>query len=124
MNKTPIPILCPPNKRPLYVVQSDAGLPHNSKQESGPFSALALLRNRGTALAVFCYGVYYTIYSCLQASLSTIFVDIYGVTGLVAGLSYIPFGVACVLASNLTGILYQNFYATPRSQTATLELVC
>lgn len=44
------------------------------------------------------------VHSCLQASLSTIFVDIYHVSGLVAGLVYIPFGVACMVASFLAGM--------------------
>lgn len=68
-----------------------------------PLETLKLLKNHATLLAVVCYGFYYTIYSCLQASLSTVFVEIYGVTGLVAGFIYIPFGVACVLAAFLAG---------------------
>lgn len=68
-----------------------------------PLATLKLLKNHASLLAVVCYGVYYTIYSCLQASLSTVFVEIYGVSGLVAGLIYIPFGVACVLAAFLAG---------------------
>ncbi|KAL2020067.1 hypothetical protein VTK56DRAFT_8871 [Thermocarpiscus australiensis] len=81
-----------------------------------PLSALVLLKCRSTALAVACYSIYYTLYSCLQASLSTIFVEIYNVTGLFAGLSYIPFGVACVLASSLAGrILDYDYRRTAKS---------
>ena len=69
-----------------------------------PFTGLALVfGNRGTTVAVCCYAIYYMLYSCLQASLSSIFVDIYNVSGLVAGLSYIPFGVACIIASTFAG---------------------
>lgn len=75
----------------------------NIKRVINPLAPPALLRNYGTGLAIFCYGIYYTIYACLQASLSTIFVEVYGVSGLVAGLSYIPFGVACVVASSFAG---------------------
>ena len=66
-------------------------------------AAISLDKKRGTWLAVACYGVFYTMYSCTQASLSTIFVEIYGVSGLVAGVSYIPFGVGSVTASTITG---------------------
>lgn len=69
-----------------------------------PFSGLALLRHRATFVVSLCYGIYYMVHSCLQASLSTIFVDIYNVSGLVAGLVYIPFGVACMIASFVAGM--------------------
>lgn len=78
------------------------------KHVFNPFAAFRLLNNYNTGTAVLCYGIYYTIYSCLQASLSTIFVDVYGVTGLVAGLSYISYGVACVVASYLSGELFDS----------------
>ncbi|KAK2772772.1 hypothetical protein FQN52_004837 [Onygenales sp. PD_12] len=81
------------------------------KRLTNPFTAFGLLKNYGTAVSVACFGVYYTIYSCLQASLSTVFVEIYGVSGLVAGLSYIPFGIACMLGSSLAGKLLDYDYA-------------
>lgn len=102
--KTPfIPILCP---------QGDqlAGTRHEQRKDPpklpSPLSVLALLTNRATMAVVLCYGIYYTVHSCLQASLSTIFVDVYHVSGLVAGLVYIPFGVACSIASFLAGMPY------------------
>lgn len=70
---------------------------------ANPLLSLTLLKCRSTSLAIACYSIYYTVYSCLQASLSTAFVEIYGVSGVVAGLSYIPFGLACIIASSLAG---------------------
>lgn len=59
------------------------------------------------------YGVGYATYSCLQASLSTLFLDIYEISGLVSGLIYIPFGVACALSAFATGrLLDRNFRKT------------
>ncbi|KAI2463007.1 MFS general substrate transporter [Annulohypoxylon bovei var. microspora] len=75
-----------------------------------PFSIFCLLRNRSTLVAVGCYGIYYTIYSCLQASLSTVFVETYNVSGLVAGLSYLPFGVACMTSAFLAGKIIDRDY--------------
>ncbi|KAK2805346.1 hypothetical protein FQN50_006247 [Emmonsiellopsis sp. PD_5] len=92
------------------------------KRLTNPFTAFGLLKNYGTAVSVACFGVYYTIYSCLQASLSTIFVEIYGMSGLVAGLSYIPFGIACMLGSSLAGKLLDYDYArTAQSLSLTID---
>ncbi|KAI0452281.1 major facilitator superfamily domain-containing protein [Xylaria acuta] len=60
---------------------------------------LALLRRLNTAIVVGSVGVWYTVYSCLQASLSRLFTQIYQVSGLVSGLTYIPFGVACAISA-------------------------
>ncbi|KAI0865947.1 major facilitator superfamily domain-containing protein [Xylaria cubensis] len=64
-----------------------------------PLKPLALLRRPNTAIIVGSVGVWYTIYSCLQASLSSLFTQIYHVSGLVSGLTYIPFGVACAISA-------------------------
>ena len=70
-----------------------------------PFSVLVLLKDRATLAAVLCYGIYYTVHSCLQASTSPLFVTVYHLSGLRAGLIYIPFGVACSIASVVAGTL-------------------
>ena len=70
---------------------------------ANPLSVFALLKNGETLAVVLCYGIYYTVHSCLQASLSTLFVDVYHLSGLEAGLVYIPFGVACSIASIIAG---------------------
>lgn len=70
-----------------------------------PLSVLVLLQDRGTLAAVLCYGIYYMVHSCLQASTSTLFVAVYHLSGLQAGLIYIPFGVACSIASIVAGNL-------------------
>lgn len=71
---------------------------------SNPFSGLLLLRHRATLVVSVCFGIYYMVHTCLQASLSTIFVEVYGVSGLVAGLVYIPFGVGCMISSFVAGM--------------------
>ncbi|KAL6398982.1 putative MFS transporter [Ilyonectria robusta] len=91
--------------RPLKDKQVQNANGTTSKQSGlpNPFSVLKLLNRPGNPIAVLCFGVYYTIYSCLQASLSTIFVEIYDISGLVSGLIYIPFGLACAFAAFLAG---------------------
>ncbi|KAI5921826.1 putative MFS transporter [Camillea tinctor] len=75
-----------------------------------PLSAIFLLKDRGTLVVSICFGIYYMVHSCLQASLSTVFVDIYHVSGLVAGLIYIPFGVGCSIASFVAGRIVDHDY--------------
>ncbi|KAI0600587.1 putative MFS transporter [Biscogniauxia sp. FL1348] len=75
-----------------------------------PLSAILLLKDRGTLVVSICFGIYYMVHSCLQASLSTVFVEIYHVSGLVAGLIYIPFGVGCSIASFVAGRIVDHDY--------------
>lgn len=75
-----------------------------------PFAALKLLRSPATALVLMAYGVGYATYSCLQASLSTLFLDIYGLSGLASGLIYLPFGIACAVSALATGRLLDRNY--------------
>lgn len=116
VNRAIVPILRPPwNKLTAAATdpQPKGALSEekrNRKATANPLASFSLLKHRGTLLSIVCYAIYYTLYSCLQASLSTIFVEKYHVTGLVAGFIYIPFGVACVIASSLTGKLLDYDY--------------
>lgn len=64
---------------------------------------LKLLKDPGTLCVSVCFGMYYMIQTCTSASLSSIFVETYDVSGLVAGLIYMPFGVGCMVASYIVG---------------------
>ena len=70
-----------------------------------PIGSISILLNKDTAPVVLVNAIFYTAYSCLQASLSSLFIDIYGYSELEAGLIYIPFGVGCFIASLLSGKL-------------------
>lgn len=103
-NKVIIPWLNPP-KPSSAVLDNTAAETEKAppKKMITPLEVLAIFKNPGTLISILCYGIFYTMYSCLQASLSTIFVDQYGVSGLAAGLSYLPFGIATVIASTFGG---------------------
>ena len=70
-----------------------------------PIGTISILLSKDTAPIVFVNAVFYTAYSCLQASLSSLFINIYGYKELEAGLIYIPFGVGCFVASLLSSKL-------------------
>ena len=42
-------------------------------------------------------------YSCMQASLSPLLMHIYGLNALHVGLTYLPYGVGCGIASYAAG---------------------
>ncbi|CCC11158.1 hypothetical protein SMACR_03864 [Sordaria macrospora] len=115
VNRAILPILRPPWSE--VVTTTGLASPDSSKDKTrkpkataNPLTGLSLLKHHGTLLSIICYAIYYTVYSCLQASLSTIFVEKYHVTGLVSGLIYIPFGVSCVIACSLTDKLLDHDY--------------
>ena len=89
---------------PLLLPQRD------SRTFPNPLASLKLLRFPDTAIILVAYGINYTVYCCLQASLSTLFVEVYQVSGLVAGLVYIPFGVGCAVTAFATGKLLDFNY--------------
>lgn len=56
-------------------------------------------------LTVMCaIAILYMTWNCLQASLSTLFIEIYHFSYLKAGLIYIPFGVGVGCSGYLTGL--------------------
>ncbi|KAJ3487315.1 hypothetical protein NLG97_g6437 [Lecanicillium saksenae] len=107
-NKVIFPWLKPPEQsNPAEDPNEDKPRP---KKMITPLEILIIFKNPGTTISIICYGIFYTMYSCLQASLSTIFVEQYGVSGLTAGLSYLPFGIATVIASTFGGIVLDREY--------------
>lgn len=68
-----------------------------------PLQIVRLLHKKDNALLVTTFGVLYMAYSCLQASLASIFLDIYKVGQLKAGLIYLPFGIGCMIAAYCSG---------------------
>ncbi len=74
-----------------------------------PIRSISILLSKDTAPIILINAVFYTAYSCLQASLSSLFINIYGYKELEAGLIYIPFGVGCFIASLLSSKLRHPF---------------
>lgn len=68
-----------------------------------PLACLKLLLVKDVALVILCNGIYYIMYCCIQASLSTLFIEVYGYGTLEAGLIYIPFGLGCLVSTLLWG---------------------
>ncbi|KAG6362471.1 hypothetical protein INS49_010701 [Diaporthe citri] len=113
INRPLLPLLVPN----VAVKSVDGQAPDQEKTRArasmNPFTSIKLLRSPGNVFMMSAYGVGYATYSCLQASLSSLFLDIYEISGLTSGLIYIPFGVACALSAFATGkLLDRNFRKT------------
>lgn len=76
---------------------------------ANPLKTLSVLRDLETAIFVGTMAVYYATYSSLQASLSSLFSSIYGVSGVVAGLVYLPFGIGCAISALSIGTLHRSW---------------
>ncbi|KAL8833636.1 MAG: hypothetical protein Q9170_004157 [Blastenia crenularia] len=71
-----------------------------------PLASLKMLWAQDTALITTIYGVYYMVFSCLQASLSPLFINLYHLSETKAGLIYLPFGLGSVLGAYCSGIVF------------------
>ncbi len=71
-----------------------------------PISCLKLSFHRTTGLTVLVNGLFYMTYGCIQASMSSLFTQLYAFNRLQAGLIYLPFGAGCALASFLSGTYF------------------
>lgn len=79
---------------------------------ANPLLSLTLLKCRSTALAIACYGIQYfntpSTHACRRPCRQRLW-RFTEVSGVVAGLSYIPFAIACIIASSPVG-KYPSFF--------------
>ncbi len=68
-----------------------------------PFSCLRIIFHKDTALVLLANAIFYMNYSCMQASLSPLLMQIYDLNALQVGLTYLAYGLGCGVASYLAG---------------------
>jgi MFS family permease len=87
-----------------------------------PLVSLKILWAKDAILITFINGIYYMNFSCLQASLSTLAIKIYGYSELEAGLLYLPFGIGSILDTNCAGVVMNYDYrVTARNHNITID---
>ena len=88
-----------------------------------PLRSLYTLFRKDIAINVFCISIWYLTWTCIQASLSSVFIRVYHVSQLQAGLIYIPFGVGVCTSAYLTGCLnlILKFHELTRANRSTSE---
>ena len=75
-----------------------------------PLQAIHILMEKDVAIILFYNALVYTAYFDVTTSLPVLFGEIYGFNDLQIGLSYIPYGSGCVVASLLCGKLIDINY--------------
>jgi hypothetical protein len=71
---------------------------------------LSLLLAKDTAAVVFAGAFLYTTFCVIPASLGTLFIRIYDLNQLQAGLVYLPFGIGCTVAAIASSKLIDRDY--------------
>ena len=79
-----------------------------------PLKSLATLLRKDNAIVIFACGFLYVVYTCINASLSTLFVNIYKLNQWEAGLIYLPFGLGGVTSTFISGRLVDRAYRRSR----------
>lgn len=94
---------------------------HTLQRIPNPFKCLRILAHRADALLLASNSLFYLTYSCVQASLATLVMQHYGLNALQAGLCYLPYGGASIMASYLVGMFlnqqWSNFTMSRKSKT-------
>lgn len=89
----------------------------NSKREfPNPFRSLTILLRKDNAVITLACGLLYVAYTCINASLSVLFIDIYHLNQWQAGLVYLPFGLGGVTSTLFTGRLMDKAYRLARTE--------
>ncbi|KAF2969968.1 hypothetical protein GQX73_g3601 [Xylaria multiplex] len=85
----------------LCLVMVLLALPETARAIVGNGSIPATERDMFVLL--LCNGIFYAACACVQASLSSLFIQVYGYEELQAGLIYLPFGLAALVSAYVWG---------------------
>lgn len=77
--------------------------PKKALHVPNPMACLYVTLYKDAAIVLMTNAIFYMVYCCIQASLSSSFISIYHYDELEAGLIYLPFGFGCIMASYGSG---------------------
>jgi hypothetical protein len=106
---SPVPVRLPYNrfmnhwKKDLHSGRPKLRVPN-------PLKSLTLLFRKDNFVLICAGSILYTVYCCIHTSLSTQFIDIYGLNQWQAGLIYLPFGFGSGLSTLFSGRLLDTTY--------------
>ncbi|KAI2466516.1 multidrug resistance protein [Annulohypoxylon bovei var. microspora] len=81
-----------------------------------PLKSLIILTRRDNAVIIFGCGLLYVVYTCINASLSVLFIDMYGLNQWQAGIIYLPFGIGGMVSTFFSGHLLDKAYRDARTK--------
>ncbi|KPM45975.1 hypothetical protein AK830_g723 [Neonectria ditissima] len=73
--------------------------PRRPASVPNPIKCLRILERKDVTASIMPGSFLYTVYCCIHASLSTIFMQVYGLNKWQAGLIYLPFGIGAILST-------------------------
>ena len=80
-----------------------------------PLKSLKILTRLDNAVIITACGILYVIYTCINASLSVLFINIYNLNQWQTGLIYLPFGLGGVTSTFFSGQLLDKAYRRART---------
>ncbi|KAJ5657798.1 Major facilitator superfamily domain general substrate transporter [Penicillium longicatenatum] len=88
-----------------------------------PLASLKVLASRSSILITGINGIYYMDFSCLQGSMSTLFIDIYKLSELKVGLVYVPFGIGSCVGAYCSGkVMNRDYRLTARAHNLVIDI--
>jgi len=81
-----------------------------------PLKSLTILVRRDNAIIIIACGLLYVVYTCINISLSVLFIDIYKLNQWQAGLIYLPFGIGGTVSTFFSGPLLDKAYRNARTK--------
>lgn len=89
---------------------------HHEWRMPNPLKSLTILTRRDNTIIILACGILYVIYTCINTSLSILFIDIYKLNQWQAGLIYLPFGIGGTVSTFFSGPLLDNAYRSARTK--------
>jgi predicted MFS family arabinose efflux permease len=80
-----------------------------------PLKSLRILARRDNAIIILAAGLLYVVYTCINTSLSILFIDIYNLNQWQAGVIYLPFGIGGTVSTFFSGPLINKAYRNART---------
>ncbi|KAL4963064.1 major facilitator superfamily domain-containing protein [Aspergillus stella-maris] len=88
--------------------------PGSKRRFPNPLRSITLLLRPDNAIIITACGLMYTVYTCIMASLATLFVPTYDLTQWEAGLIYIPFGAGGIVSTFISGRILNQAWRDAR----------
>ncbi|KAI1469709.1 multidrug resistance protein [Daldinia caldariorum] len=98
-----------------WVPDSDQSA-QQARRIPNPLKSLTILTRKDNATIIFACGLLYVVYTCINASLSVLFINIYNLNQWQAGIIYLPFGVGGMVSTFFSGPLLDRAYRRARTK--------
>ena len=94
----------------------DAAPKTSKRVMPNPLRSLKILVRKDNLVVIMACGLMYVVYTCINTSLSTLFISIYHLNQGQAGLIYLPFGIGGTVSTLFSGPLMDRAYRKARAR--------